>query len=41
MFLMFSSPVVQQVGSLLSNARPRIQKWISDAESDDPESLGE
>lgn len=33
--------VVQQVGSLLSNARPKIQKWISDAESHDPESLGE
>ena len=33
--------IVQQVGSLLSNARPKIQKWISDAESHDPESLGE
>lgn len=31
--------VYNQVGSLLSNARPRIQKWISDAESHDPESL--
>ena len=32
----------QQVASILSSARPKIQKWISDAEADDdPESLGE
>ncbi|KAF9787971.1 VHS domain-containing protein [Thelephora terrestris] len=31
--------VYDQVGCLLSNARPKIQKWISDAESQDPESL--
>lgn len=31
--------VYDQVGSLLSSARPKIQKWISDAESHDPESL--
>ncbi|KAF9653542.1 VHS-domain-containing protein [Thelephora ganbajun] len=31
--------VYDQVGSLLSSARPKIQKWISDAESYDPESL--
>jgi ADP-ribosylation factor-binding protein GGA len=28
------------VATILLNSRPRIQKWISDAESDDPESLG-
>ncbi|KAI0262612.1 VHS domain-containing protein [Gloeopeniophorella convolvens] len=28
-----------QVASILLSSRPRIQKWISDAESDDPESL--
>ena len=32
--------LVQQVASILLNSRPKIQKWISDAESDDPESLG-
>jgi hypothetical protein len=31
---------IQQVASILLNSRPKIQKWISDAESDDPESLG-
>ncbi|TFY80152.1 hypothetical protein EWM64_g3864 [Hericium alpestre] len=31
--------VYDQVASILINSRPRIQKWISDAESDDPESL--
>jgi len=30
----------QQVATILLNSRPRIQKWISDAESDDVESLG-
>ncbi|PFH51604.1 hypothetical protein AMATHDRAFT_58708 [Amanita thiersii Skay4041] len=28
-----------QVASILTNARPKIQKWISAAETDDPESL--
>ncbi|KAF9465395.1 VHS domain-containing protein [Collybia nuda] len=28
-----------QVSSILTSARPKIQKWISDAQSDDPESL--
>ncbi|KAF8664206.1 hypothetical protein AX16_000769 [Volvariella volvacea WC 439] len=28
-----------QVSSILMSARPRLQKWISDAQSDDPESL--
>ncbi|KAF9531401.1 VHS domain-containing protein [Crepidotus variabilis] len=28
-----------QVSSILTAARPKLQKWISDAESDDPESL--
>ncbi|EPQ51471.1 VHS-domain-containing protein, partial [Gloeophyllum trabeum ATCC 11539] len=31
--------VYDQVASILVGARPRIQKWISDAETDDPESL--
>lgn len=31
---------MQQVASILRDARPKIQKWISNAESDDPESLG-
>ena len=35
-FLLF-----QQVSSILITARPKLQKWISDAETDDPESLGE
>jgi ADP-ribosylation factor-binding protein GGA len=30
----------QQVATILLNSRPKIQKWVSDAESDDPESLG-
>lgn len=30
----------QQVSSILTSARPKIQKWISDAESNDPEMLG-
>jgi hypothetical protein len=30
----------QQVSSILKAARPKIQKWISDAQTDDPESLG-
>ena len=30
----------QQVATILLNSRPKIQKWIEDAESDDPESLG-
>ncbi|CAA7262509.1 unnamed protein product [Cyclocybe aegerita] len=28
-----------QVSSILSAARPKLQKWVSDAETDDPESL--
>ena len=32
--------VQQQVASILTSARPKIQKWISDAETEDPESLG-
>lgn len=32
---------MQQVSSILVAARPKLQKWISDAETDDPESLGE
>ena len=31
---------LQQVASILRDARPKIQKWISNAETDDPESLG-
>ncbi|KAI9509331.1 VHS-domain-containing protein [Russula earlei] len=31
--------VYDQVATILLNSRPKIQKWISDAESDDPESL--
>jgi hypothetical protein len=30
----------QQVAAPLLSARPKLQKWISDAETDDPESLG-
>lgn len=29
----------QQVSSILAAARPKLQKWISDAQADDPESL--
>jgi hypothetical protein len=32
-------PHAQQVASILKSARPKIQKWINDAESDDSESL--
>ncbi|KAG1721944.1 VHS-domain-containing protein [Suillus paluster] len=28
-----------QVASILKSARPKVQKWVSDAETDDPESL--
>ena len=35
-----SSRIEQQVASILTSARPKIQGWISNAESDDPESLG-
>ncbi|KAI0674356.1 hypothetical protein C8Q78DRAFT_1014369 [Trametes maxima] len=31
--------VYDQVASILKDARPKIQKWISNAEEDDPESL--
>ncbi|EIM79650.1 VHS-domain-containing protein [Stereum hirsutum FP-91666 SS1] len=31
--------VYDQVASILISSRPKIQKWISDAESEDPESL--
>lgn len=31
----------QQVSSILTSARPKLQKWISDAQTDDPESLGQ
>ncbi|KAK0221926.1 VHS domain-containing protein [Armillaria fumosa] len=34
-----SGDVYEQVASILSAARPKIQKWISDAETHDPESL--
>lgn len=30
----------QQVAHILVGARPKIQGWISNAETDDPESLG-
>lgn len=30
-----------QVATVLKGARPRLQKWVSDAETDDPESLSE
>jgi ADP-ribosylation factor-binding protein GGA len=30
----------QQVATAISSATPKIQKWISEAETDDPESLG-
>jgi ADP-ribosylation factor-binding protein GGA len=32
--------LTQQVASILTSARPKIQKWISDAETEDSESLG-
>ncbi|KAG6892460.1 hypothetical protein C0993_003796, partial [Termitomyces sp. T159_Od127] len=40
----FSQPrlcliIQQQVSSILASARPKLQKWISDAQTDDPESL--
>lgn len=28
-----------QVAAVLKGARPKLQKWVSDAETDDPESL--
>ncbi|KAL4258457.1 ADP-ribosylation factor-binding [Pleurotus pulmonarius] len=34
-----SGDAYDQIASILSSARPKIQKWISDAETDDPESL--
>ncbi|KAG6856487.1 hypothetical protein H0H87_003955 [Tephrocybe sp. NHM501043] len=34
-----SGDAYDQVSSILASARPKIQKWISDAQSDDPESL--
>lgn len=34
------SCVIKQVSTILSGARPKIQKWISDAETEDSESLG-
>jgi len=34
-----SGDVYDQLSTILRNARPKIQKWISDAESDDSESL--
>ncbi|KAK0201726.1 hypothetical protein DFS33DRAFT_1014268 [Desarmillaria ectypa] len=34
-----SGDVYEQVASILTAARPKIQKWISDAETHDPESL--
>jgi ADP-ribosylation factor-binding protein GGA len=30
-----------QVAGILKSARPKLQKWVSDAETDDPESLSE
>lgn len=30
-----------QVAGVLKSARPKLQKWLSDAEADDPESLSE
>jgi len=30
----------QQVSLVLAQARPKIQKWINSAETEDPESLG-
>jgi hypothetical protein len=34
-----SGDAYDQVASILKSARPKLQKWVSDAESDDPESL--
>lgn len=34
-----SGDAYDQVASILKSARPKIQKWVSDAETDDPESL--
>lgn len=34
-----SGDAYDQVASILKSARPKLQKWISDAETDDPESL--
>lgn len=34
-----SGDVYDQVASILKSARPKLQKWVSDAETDDPESL--
>ncbi|KAF5309057.1 hypothetical protein D9619_013587 [Psilocybe cf. subviscida] len=34
-----SGDAYDQVSSILVTARPKLQKWISDAETDDPESL--
>ncbi|KAF8233860.1 VHS-domain-containing protein [Tricholoma matsutake] len=34
-----SGDAYDQVSTILASARPKIQKWISDAQSDDPESL--
>ncbi|KAF8342818.1 uncharacterized protein EI90DRAFT_2902548 [Cantharellus anzutake] len=36
---MVSGDAYDQVALICRNARPKIQKWISDAETDDPESL--
>lgn len=38
--LVLSLTFSQQVGTICKHARPKIQKWISDAQADDPESLG-
>jgi hypothetical protein len=37
---MVADRISQQVATILLNSRPKIQKWISSAETDDPESLG-
>ncbi|KAG1817397.1 VHS domain-containing protein [Suillus variegatus] len=34
-----SGDVYDQVASILKSARPKLQKWVSNAETDDPESL--
>lgn len=34
-----SGDAYDQVASILKSARPKLQKWVSDAETDDPESL--
>ncbi|KAG1814754.1 VHS domain-containing protein [Suillus subaureus] len=34
-----SGDAYDQVASILGSARPKLQKWVSDAETDDPESL--